>query len=253
MFNFIRHIVFNPQDDFLPYCIRIPIDLTMATHTVAPASTFHPHIYTNVTFNQGPSRLDCMFDIIYIIPREMFVDINQLLDLRISKHVVVPNEVDLELPAEAVRGGDNVVAVRYEAEDYLMLLGQQMTIDLPLHMRYQKPDSMWTHQTVTVPVPKVGWTCLLEPPQKHTSLPPLPSFEFQQDRDSRTSFDEIESIPIGNMTVRIPIGRTDDTYAVQIGTFVTVTVGAVWIAWSMYRAVVKRKRTEAKGKRRKSE
>jgi hypothetical protein len=224
----------------------------MATHTVAPASSFHPHIYTNVTFNQAPSRLDCIFDIIYIIPREAFVDINQLHDLRISKHVVVLNETDLEAPVEAVRGG-NVVAIRYEAEDYLMLLGQEMNIDLPLHMRYQKPDSLWTHQTVTIPEPKVGWTCLIEPPLKSTSIPPLPTIDFHLERDSRTTFDEIESTTIGNMTVRVPVGCTADTYTVQTGTFITVVVGALWIAWTLYRAVVKRKRTEAKGKRRKSE
>ncbi|CAO3695734.1 unnamed protein product [Umbelopsis ramanniana] len=225
----------------------------MATHTVAPSSSFHPHLYTNITFNHAPSRLDCIFDIIYIIPREAFVDINQLNDLRITKHVVVLNETDLEAPVkEAARGG-NVVAIRYEADDYLMLLGQQVSIDLPLHMRYQKPDSLWSHQTVTIPTPKVGWTCLIDPPQKSSSIPPLPSIDFHLERDSRTTFDEIESTAIGNMTVSVPVGRTDDIYTVQTGTFITVIVGSLWIAYTIYRAVVKRKRTEAKGKRRKSE
>lgn len=224
----------------------------MATHSVAPSSSFHPHLYTNITFNHAPSRLDCIFDIIYIIPREAFVDINQLNDLKITKHIVVLNETDLEAPVEKVRGG-NVVAIRYEADDYLMLLGQHVSIDLPLHMRYHKADSLWTHQTVTIPTPKVGWTCLIDPPQKPSSIPPLPSIDFHLERDSRTTFDEIESTAVGNMTVSVPVGRTDDTYTVQTGTFITVIVGSLWIAYTIYRAVVKRKRTEAKGKRRKSE
>ncbi|KAG2173224.1 hypothetical protein INT43_004598 [Umbelopsis isabellina] len=224
----------------------------MATHTIAPAAGFHPHIYTNITFKHPPSRLDCIFDIIYIIPREAFVDANQLTDLKLSKHLVVLNESDLEAPAERVRGG-NLVAVRYEAEDYLMSLGKEVTIDLPLHMRYQQPDSLWTHQTVAIPVPKVGWTCSIEPYQKPNSIPPLPSIDFHLERDSRTTFDEIESSVVGNMTVSIPVGRTTDTNTVKIGTHVIVLFGALWIAWAIYSAVVKRKRTELKGKRRKSE
>lgn len=210
------------------------------------ASSLHPKISTTIQLDNDSQQPqpDCHLDLVYVLPPSVFVDPYQLKDLEpIIGRAIVFGEHDLELPLEKIK----------ETRGSVVFLRQQQAssreeIELPLHLRYQQPSSKQDKQLIQIQAPYAGWTCGPSsqwPPISNALVPR----QFDQDRIQFTPFTNDST----TLTLYVPIGKIQDVKIVSIGTFVTVILCTVWIICSIVLSLKKRKRTEAKGKRRKSE
>ncbi|KAL0082162.1 PIG-X [Phycomyces blakesleeanus] len=206
--------------------------------TPTAASSLHPHLHTSLTIEQP--QTNCYFDLLYELPPSVFVDPNQLTSL--YRQVAVYGETDLEAPLEHVqekRG--SVVHLRFSS--------LPSEVDLPLHLRYQSPSIYSSYRPITIPRPLAGWTCTNSP-----GFPPLLTNTLTL-LPHNTSYATFDPIPQENskLTLQVPVGRVGDMSIVEIGTLGCVTLGTLWIMVALWASIIKRRRYEAKGKRRKSE
>lgn len=206
------------------------------------ANSFHPKIITYIEFDKEDERPseDCQLDLVYELPASVFVDPYQLQDLESSiGKATVFGEHDLELPLEKVK----------EPQGSLVFLRQTSSspvVELPIHNRYQRPASDKIYQSVTIQPPYAGWTCG-RAPWPVLDHPLLPKTE------AYPQFIPLHTSQQDSLTLFVPVGRVQDRQWVTLGTFCVVVWCTVWIASSIMLSVKKRKRTEAKGKRRKSD
>ncbi|CAO3650481.1 unnamed protein product [Mucor hiemalis] len=206
--------------------------------------SLHPRILTNVTIVQRPVQENCHLHVVYILPASVFVDPYQLQDLEASLgKATIFGEHDLELPLEKVK----------EPRGSAVFLRQNCStlnfqLELPFHLRYQQPSLEKNSQSIVIQAPYAGWTC------GDYKYPPLSNIypiitPALQDESAFEKF-SFDSTPL---TLSVPIGKVQDASLVTYGTFGTVLFCTVWIVRSVFVSISKRRRTEAKGKRRKSE
>ncbi|KAI9247507.1 PIG-X [Phascolomyces articulosus] len=233
------------------------------------AGNLHPHIITKLESippsQQHPSEEEsssnCSLDIVYQLPASVFVDPNQ-----IPNNIYVFGETDLEAPLEHVkepRGSTIIIRQKqWHHED----------IDLPIHLRYQRPSSFEMYRSIVIPKPRAGWFCLKNSIAKSSLnnvkknylgslLPPLqdtliPTHRMNPDM---VTFQEIPIVTQGAgegkdyMELHVPVGRTQEADMVQMGTMVAVVACTLWIILATWKSITKRRRYDAKGKRRRSE
>ncbi|ORE02300.1 hypothetical protein BCV72DRAFT_234901 [Rhizopus microsporus var. microsporus] len=217
--------------------------MTIHSH-LSFASSLHPKIDTCIELDDIHD--DCFLDIVYELPASVFVDPYQLRDMesRIGKAEVF-GEHDLELPLEKVKEPRGSIVLLRQTN-----LTSPIRIQLPIHTRYQKPASHQQYRTVTIKVPYAGWTCGASswPPIDHELLIPYNRYH------TNSRFIPISNIdPKEQLELSVPVGSIQDRQLVTLGTFCIVILCSAWIARSMLVSVKRRKRTEAKGKRRKSD
>ncbi|KAI8329388.1 hypothetical protein BC941DRAFT_443033 [Chlamydoabsidia padenii] len=120
------------------------------------------------------------------------------------------------------------------------------SVDLPVHLRYQVADPQLTHRSISVPSPKVGWSCQSQHP------PSLLSALHHHSKTPHLTWIPLSSAP-HTLLLTVPVGNTKDAAIVQWGTLVMIVLGTAWILHAIGYAIRKHRRHLVKGKRRKSE
>lgn len=205
------------------------------------ASSLHPKIKTTLNIDNG-NKQNCYLDIVYELPASVFVDPYQLQDLEpLLGKATVFGEHDLELPLEKVKESrGSIVFLRQKQPN------SQFYLELPLHLRYQQPSLKKDHQLITIQAPYAGWTC------GNYDWPPLANALITSPNNVASAFTKLINDPTP-LTLSVPIGKVQDAQLVTYGTFGSVVLCTLWIARSVFISIKKRRRSEAKGKRRKSE
>ncbi|KAI9361110.1 PIG-X [Pilaira anomala] len=207
------------------------------------ASSLHPKIITTINIDEEKEE-DCHLDVVYVLPASVFVDPYQLQDLeaKLGKATVF-GEHDLELPLEKVKEPrGSIVFLRQKQPS------QSFNLELPIHLRYQQPLLERDHQPITIEAPYAGWTCGdYRWPPISSQYPLITPYQ-----DIESSFTRLTHDP-APLTLSVPIGKVQDAQIVTYGTFGTVVLCTLWIARSVSVSIKRRRRSEAKGKRRKSE
>ncbi|KAG2217536.1 hypothetical protein INT45_009961 [Circinella minor] len=229
-------------------------------------TSFHPHIITRLESIQQEDP-NCWFDIIYQLPASVFVDPNQ-----VDSNIYVFGETDLEAPLEHVKEprGSTIIIRKKQQDEEHEKEKENVIIDLPIHLRYQRPSSTETYRSIKIPKPRAGWTCkipikdneqvdngpwtrnknrLLLPPLQENALIPINKMD-----PSKTVFQDV--LVTGKedyLVLYVPVGRTQDLDMVQMGTMVAVVTCTLWIILATWKSITKRRRYDAKGKRRRSE
>ncbi|KAI8341595.1 PIG-X [Choanephora cucurbitarum] len=212
---------------------------------ILQASSLHPKIETTIE-TENNRNTSCRLDVIYVLPPSIFVDPYQLKNLPSLGKVTVFGEHDLELPLEKIKEMRGSIVFLRQPVDAAFPL----SLELPFHLRYQQPSHEKTSQPIIIQPPFAGWTCHSEhespwPPleDRYTLVPSLPF---------RATFTQLshEDSPL---TISVPVGKMKDAFLVTTGTFCAVALCTLWIARSIFISIEKRKKTDAKGKRRKSE
>ncbi|CAO3697281.1 unnamed protein product [Rhizopus stolonifer] len=204
---------------------------------LALASSLHPKIITTIEHHDSLKTPDnCHLDLVYELPASVFVDPYQLKDLKLQATVF--GEHDSELPLEKVKEPrGSLVFIRPNSD---------LIVELPIHTRYQKPRSLFSKQLISLKPPYAGWTCGNAPwPTLNHALLPSSSTRYPAFVSLLSQQEPLELF--------VPVGRAEDRTLVTLGTFCVVLLCTAWIARSIFVSVKKRKRTEAKGKRRKSD
>jgi len=195
------------------------------------ANSLHPKIATFVDLKETINNTEsCQLDIVYVLPPSVFVDPYQLKDLQetLGKATVF-GEHDLELPLEKIKETRGSIVFLRQSH-----IRPKWQFELPLHLRYQQPSIHTDHQSIIIDSPYAGWTCGDNNPF-----------------DSAT-FTRLSNEP-ATLQLTVPIGKVQDASIVTYGTFGTVVLCTCWIIYSVVLSIKKRRKTEAKGKRRKSE
>lgn len=210
-------------------------------------SSLHPKISTSIDLKDTINNTEsCQLDIVYVLPPSVFVDPYQLNDLEESLgKAIVFGEHDLELPLEKIKETRGSIVFLRQTQ-----IQPKWQIELPLHLRYQQPSIHTDNQPITIESPYAGWTCGNDkapwpPLSDQYSL--LPSIQTNS-----ASFIKLSSSP-ATLTLTVPIGKVQDASIVTYGTFGAVLFCTFWIIYSVILSIRKRRKTEAKGKRRKSE
>jgi hypothetical protein len=211
------------------------------------ASSLHPKIKTTVELkNEDIAAPNCHLDVVYVLPASVFVDPYQLQDLEplLGKATVI-GEHDLELPLEKIK----------ETRGSIVFLRQQQPLpsfqlELPIHLRYQHPLLEKDSQTIVIEPPFAGWTCGSNKPPLSSEYPLLLDAIGQDPID--TAFTKLSYDP-KPLQLSVPVGKVEDAPLVTYGTFFAVVFCTLWITRSVFLSIKKRRRSEVKGKRRKSE
>jgi hypothetical protein len=206
--------------------------------------SLHPKIVTHISIEETSPKEDCHLDVVYVLPPSVFVDPYQLQDLEsvIGKSTIF-GEHDLELPLEKIK----------ETRGSVVFLRQNKTIptyhfEVPLHLRYQQPSLEKNSQSITIQAPYAGWTCGNYKYPPLSNLYPLITSNLQDE----SAFKQLSNDPTP-LTLSVPVGKVQDASIVTYGTFGAVLFCTIWITRSVFTAIKKRRRTEVKGKRRKSD
>ncbi|KAI7872473.1 PIG-X [Spinellus fusiger] len=186
--------------------------------TLNGAHSLHPHLLTSVQVSgQVPPASDCHLELIYPLPPSVFVDPHQLLDL--YSYATVYGEVDLEAPLEHVQETPGSV-VHLPLPVQSTPLQSTLSIDLPLHLRYQSP-AQTQYQPLHLPQPIAGWRCgPLEagfPPSLSDVWTLLPT------NTSMVTFEPLQQ-PQDPLVLGVPVGDKRDTLLVEVGTLTSDTV-----------------------------
>ncbi|KAI8987091.1 PIG-X [Pilobolus umbonatus] len=214
------------------------------------AHSFHPKILTHIPIDREYAEYNCYLDIIYVLPPSVFVDPYQLRDLENSiGAVTVLGEHDLELPLQRVKEmRGSIVFLRHSS-----ISTSSLQIELPIHLRYQQPEYHQDHQNITIEAPYAGWTCVDNSVDIIPPYPPLEDiYSLIPHHPSSAYFIQVKSDD-KPLLLSVPVGKAEDMPMVTVGTAVTVMACTLWIIHSIVNALKKRRRSDAKGKRRKSE
>ncbi|CDS11343.1 hypothetical protein LRAMOSA03606 [Lichtheimia ramosa] len=218
------------------------------------AQSLHPHIVTQLDPLPEP-QANCFLDFVYELPASVFVDPNQLNSLPSFQRHWVFGETDLEVPLEHVKETRGSVVIVRQKPTHI-----EYEIDLPIHLRYQRPSDNDSFSDIEIPAPRVGWTCSLNNHDNVISsmnhiLPPIPEIALIPTHLMDPNKYEFHPLKDNGAILRlqVPVGNTQDANMVQWGTALCVLACTSWICWSVWKSIQKRRRYEAKGKRRKSE
>ncbi|KAI8878954.1 hypothetical protein K501DRAFT_336431 [Backusella circina FSU 941] len=207
--------------------------------TLEEASSLHPHILTTLNLQQHIPDPTCHLDLVYIFPPSVFVDIYQLKDKQTSLgKATLFGEQNLELPLERVT----------EKRGSILFLRQPPSqVNLPLHLRYQRGRLNQDRQPITIPPPFAGWTC------GGGAWPPLSqNYSLVPHDVTGSQFYPLTHHP-DPLQLSVPIGKLEASPFITVGTFGVVVSCTIWICVAIYRSIQRNRRSEAKGKRRKSE
>ncbi|OZJ03254.1 hypothetical protein BZG36_03519 [Bifiguratus adelaidae] len=231
--------------------------------TLASADSLHPHL--KVAFTLAPEDLTiaqsstCVLDTIFTLPPDVFVDRYQVKDIRhtLGNAVLVYGESNLELPVSSIGPEGSIVIVRKRSDT--VYPDEQVHIDLPIHVRYQPPttESDRYHVDVHLPPVYMGWTCLstrLDSVRSLNDIPlPFNLHPLVPSSHIATQFHPIKAQAQDALSLRVPVGRMAEVQQVGTWTVVTVLAGVIWLLSATVRAVRKRSRRDAKGKRKRSD
>ncbi|KAG0167671.1 protease B nonderepressible form, partial [Apophysomyces sp. BC1021] len=199
--------------------------------TLVAKDSLHPVIRSNLSFNTTFPRTQCALDVIYELPPSVFVDPNQLADRKsMLGQATILGETDLEVPLESVKDSRGSIVVLREPSTY--------PVDLPIHLRYQKPSNT-PYRDIVIKPPVAGWTCLSTPTlHQRIPLPPLPEKWL---RTTPAMFESFHSTDAADLQLKVPVGNEQEINMIEIGTTICVILCTLWVSVSVWKAVTRRR------------
>ncbi|QRV86673.1 hypothetical protein RhiJN_14691 [Ceratobasidium sp. AG-Ba] len=197
--------------------------------TVSPSRGFHITSSTSVSNFTTPLKA-CSTALLQLVPPNFIVDEYEL-DQRYKEgygplcHVV--GEKDLELPVEAVGNRSALILAEFPVQD-------EIKIDIPLHLRYAKPQRDIESVELELPWPWVIVVC------------------DQPKWDGRQFLHHLyENEPIGaysviapalgtshpSSLVTVPTGNVSHQFWVEVGTLLSVLLTFLYLSWCLFTSV----------------
>ncbi|ODQ56512.1 PIG-X-domain-containing protein [Saitoella complicata NRRL Y-17804] len=214
-----------------------------------PAVGMHPVLVTQITPTEPPAE-ECTLNALYTLPSSVFLDKYQLADRTAFRSGGISSlrmwgETDLEAPVWAVDGWGSIAAVEV---DWRGQEGKEdVTVELPLHMRYAVPDD---EQGVEIQQPVVYWAC------ENAAQSPLEENPFDTPRTlythlhpGDTTFHFLTPTLENGMRIEVPTAKTGDVAMAQWGTMGAITLGMAWVCRAAARGWLRGLRSDRKGKK----
>ncbi|KAL8944436.1 MAG: hypothetical protein Q9216_000487 [Gyalolechia sp. 2 TL-2023] len=234
--------------------------------TFLPPTGLHPTL--RLTFPSSsmlPPAPPCGLHIYLTLPSPLFVDKYQLSSTNFlaSKNLrairALSGETDLEAPEWVIQKWGSVLLLEIapptpELKGPSQGKDRAWHADIPLHLRYLSPTVRGTSD-VQVPWPIVFWAC---PAEEGTKMNVNPFDRVNLGYESlfgpRTMFYHLQPQPAvegGRLmeTVHVPVMDLQGTKWVESATMGVVAVGAVWVGWKLFRALLGLGESEAAEKK----
>ena len=215
--------------------------------TVSPTQGFHltstTAIYNLTTLALGR---DCFAASLQLVPPGFIVDEYELEQRRKEGygplcHVV--GEKDLELPVEAVGGRSALVLAEF-------LIKPEVVLDIPLHLRYARPQRDKGTIELELPWPWVIFGCNQpgECSSVYNIILTYLVIEWNGRQFARRIFESksvgdyhvvslSSSIPHRVSSVLVPTGNTSHQPWVEFGTLLSVLLTFFYISWCLFKSV----------------
>ncbi|PHH62948.1 hypothetical protein CDD81_6581 [Ophiocordyceps australis] len=216
-------------------------DAFFSSAYLAPTG-LHPTLKLNLSSSKPPNQdMECRPYAYLTLPKSIFADRFQFEDklflasknLSASRYTSLP--VDLEAPAYTTKTwGSSVLlelAPPVNEED------ESWSVEVPLHLRYQKPNTLGQWQ-IEAPFPAVFWACELLQKTDLSSNPfERPGLGFERLFGADTVFWHLSPIPDsrGSLTnaMSVPVLRADAASWITAGTSAVVGLGFMWVIWKL--------------------
>jgi hypothetical protein len=129
----------------------------MLSSSLTTTYGFHTTCSTHIIINDRADLRRCTCHLLYILPPRVFVDPYELANYRDFYTIKLSGNSNLELPVAAVDSKGSVLLLNVLLPKTGM---QNVTVDVPLHLRYGEPvqPDAWDG-SVKVPLPTGFWVC----------------------------------------------------------------------------------------------
>jgi len=127
----------------------------MLSSSLTTRHGFHTTYSTHIIVNNPADLARCTCHLLHILPPRVFVDPYELANYRDFYTIKLSGYSNLELPVTAVDPKGSALLLNILLPKTGM---QNMTVDVPLHLRYGKPVQV-DDGSVKVPLPTGFWTC----------------------------------------------------------------------------------------------
>ncbi|BFZ59108.1 protease B nonderepressible form [Saitoella coloradoensis] len=214
-----------------------------------PGVGMHPVLVTQITPTEPPAE-ECTLNALYTLPSPVFLDKYQLADRAAFKSGGVSSsrvwgETDLEAPVWAVDGWGSMAAVEVDWRG--QEVKDDITVELPLHMRYAVPDD---ERQVEIQQPVVYWACENIPQSPLEENPfDTPQTLYTHLHPGDTTFHFLTPTLEHAMRIEVPTARTGDLAMARWGTMGAITLGMVWVSRAAARGWLRGLRSDRKGKK----
>ncbi|GAA6016606.1 hypothetical protein JCM11491_006014 [Sporobolomyces phaffii] len=250
-----------------------------------PARGFHPTLHLSIDPGRAPRR-SCALIAAVSIPPAFILDRYQLAQLERdgalsgSRILAISGDVDLEAPEWSASASESAGVLVQLVDPTTSSssptppqpLDATVTLDIPLHLRYQRPSHLGRAHVAIEPPPRVFWACpddgdgdddgpRVEPTSTTQIMPCPPTCPlFAPDVPFRSSsplanysslfFLDSSSSPSSPCAPRQPphappfativVPTAFDSHAAFVGptTVVVVWLGFAYLAWTTYRTVL---------------
>ncbi|EGO21814.1 hypothetical protein SERLADRAFT_474725 [Serpula lacrymans var. lacrymans S7.9] len=194
---------------------------------LAPIQGSHSTYSTRVHLWQTGAKHECTLHFLHMLPPDIIVDPYELIDLHHSFNIFGVS--NLELPVSAVQDFGTVLLLNASLpnrnENDI-----DITIDIPIHIRYGVPSSHNSHKTIEVKPPASFWACPTGSSEYVYDFPDIPSELYSPLKRAwphPVSFFSAESMSTD--TISIPVGGLEDLFYVELGTVGVIIVAFLYL------------------------
>ncbi|TFK19113.1 hypothetical protein FA15DRAFT_674705 [Coprinopsis marcescibilis] len=228
------------------------MSLLQLQSNLSPSEGAHPTIVSTLKHQK-----ECSTYIYYRFLPLLFVDANELA-LRHAQYTLVglrgrgnrelerPVHALLPEPPSSYPGEDDTddIELVIRVEDSPTAADYDLQVQLPVHVRYAEPTSEGGYLHQVIPNPQAfllcpatnssSTTCADTPPYLAYLTQSHPEF-FQPDRTPCFSSQIQPSSSEGHaglLSIRVPLGKTQDLPIVELGTSITILLSFFWILYA---------------------
>ncbi|PHH69612.1 hypothetical protein CDD82_7650 [Ophiocordyceps australis] len=202
----------------------------------------HPTLKLDLSSSKPPNQdMECRVYAYLTLPKSIFADRFQFEDklflasknLSASRYTSLP--VDLEAPEYATNtwGSSVLLELAPPASEE----NEFWSVEVPLHLRYQKPNTRGQLQ-IEAPFPAVFWACeLLQETDLSTNPFDRRALGFDRLFSADTVFWHLSPIrdSRGFLTnsIPVPVLKADAAPWITVGTSAVVGLGFIWVIWKL--------------------
>ncbi|KAG8678718.1 hypothetical protein FRC09_019600 [Ceratobasidium sp. 395] len=197
--------------------------------TVSPTQGFHITSSTRISKLATPHEA-CSIALLQLVPPSFIVDeyeLHQRYKEGYGPLCHVVGEKDLERPVEAVGNRSALILAKFSAQF-------DVKADIPLHLRYAKPQKDLDVARLELPWP---WVITVCDQSERNSLQFLRNLFKNEPIGYYTVLSPPLDAPHPLSVVLVPTGNTSHQYWVEIGTLLSVFVTFLYVSWCLFKSV----------------
>ncbi|KAI0928159.1 hypothetical protein AcW2_004261 [Taiwanofungus camphoratus] len=233
----------DPKMDFAAHVPAPIMPLSSMSSSSAPsfslasataAQGFHFTYSTRITTRPSPAFAHCSLHLLHSLVPDVYADPYELLH-QPAFASSLRGTPDLELPVAAADPAPSLLLLNVSLPAPPDTQPLNVSVDVPLHARYARPEHTGTgYHAIVLPPPVGFWACPSTGPYPHP-LPDelMPYLSPDAFPVSRLAFPRVATG--GRMRLTVPVGRSADLALVDVGTALIMLLAFLYLAFAAVR------------------